>query len=69
MIDVRVANQVILEERVIEGNPLELMTELVTIAGLILDRVSKEQETYDVMKNALAETIKRLEYGNIREKE
>ena len=69
MIDVRVANQVVLEERAVEGSPLELMTEVVTVAALILDRVSKDKETYDVMKTALAETIKRLEYGNIEDKE
>ena len=69
MIDVRVANQVILEEREIAGSPLDLMCEVVTIAGLILGRVSKDEETHTVMKNALSETIKRLEYGNIREKE
>lgn len=69
MIDVRVANQVVLEERAVEGSPLELMTEVVTVAALILDRVSKDKETHTVMKNALAETIKRLEYGNIEDKE
>ena len=69
MIDVRVANQVVLEERAVEGSPLELMTEVVTVAALILDRVSKDKETHTVMKTALAETIKRLEYGNIEDKE
>ena len=69
MIDVRVANQVILEERDIAGSPLDLMCEVVTIAGLILGRVSKDEETHTVMKNALSETIKRLGWGTMEDKE
>lgn len=67
MIDVRIEDLTIVEERGIEGSGLQLMTEVATLAAYALDFAAKDEISHSVLKNALAETIKRLEFGNIRE--
>lgn len=67
MIDVRIKDQTVLEERELEGSAFELLTEVVTLAACVLDHAAQDESTHTALKNALSETIKRLEYGNIRE--
>ena len=67
MIDVKIEDLTIVEERGIEGSGLQLMTEVVTMAAYVLDYAAKDEVSYAVLRDALAETIERLEFGNMRE--
>lgn len=67
MIDVRIEDRTIVEERGISGDSLELMTEAVTLAAYVLDFLAKDETTHSVLKSALADGIRKLDFGNIRD--
>lgn len=65
MIDVRIKDRTVIEERELSGSALELLTEVVTLAAVVLDHEANDEATHTALKDALAETIKRIEYGNV----
>lgn len=67
MIDVRIEDRTIVEERGISGDSLELMTEILTLAAYVFDWLGVSKEGHAALKNILGDAIKQLEYGNIRE--
>ena len=50
MIDVRIEDRTIVEERGISGSGIELMTEVITLAAYVLNFLTNDAQVYGVFK-------------------
>ncbi len=68
MIDAKIENETI-TERGIYGCASDLILDVVTLAAYVLDFAAKDETTYLILRDILAESIMILNYGNIREEQ